>query len=48
MNSSKMTAKLGSAIYGLKQSGRKWGDLCAYALIADGFEQRKTDPCIFL
>ena len=45
---SKKTAKLEWAIYGLKQSGRKWGHLCADTLIADGFEQCKADPCIFL
>ena len=44
---SKRIAKLGRAIYGLKQSGCKWGHLCADTLIADGFEQRKADPCIF-
>ena len=27
------------AFYGLKQSARKWGNLCADTLIADGFEQ---------
>ena len=31
----KRTAKLGREIYGLKQSGRKWGHLCAGTLIAD-------------
>ena len=44
---SKRTAKLERAIYGLKQSGRQWGHLCADTLIADGFEQSKADPCIF-
>ena len=44
---SKRTVKLERAIYGLKQSGRKWGYLCADTLIADGFEQCKADPCIF-
>ena len=44
---SKRTAKLERAIYGLKQSGRKWGHLCADTLIANGFEQCKADPCIF-
>ena len=44
---SKRTAKLERAIYGLKQSGRQWGHLCADTLIADGFEQCKADPCIF-
>ena len=34
-------------IYGLKQSGRKWGHLCADTLIADDFERCKADPCIF-
>ena len=44
---SKRTAKLERAIYGLKQSGRKWGPLCADTLITDRFEQCKADPCIF-
>ena len=44
---SKRTAKLEREIYGLKQSGRKWGHLCAHTLIADGFEQCKADPCTF-
>ena len=44
---SKNTAKLERAIYGLKQSGRKWDYLRMDALIADGFEQCKADPCIF-
>ena len=44
---SKRTVKLGRAIHGLKQSGRKWVDLCADTLIADGFEKCQADPCIF-
>ena len=44
---SKRNAKLGRAIHGLKQSGRKWVHLCADTLIACGFEQCKSDPCIF-
>ena len=44
---SKKTAKLEREIYGLKQSGRKWGHLCVDTLIADGFEQCKADPFIF-
>ena len=44
---SKKTAMLNREIYGLKQSGRKWGRLCADTLIADGFEQCKADPFIF-
>ena len=44
---SKQNAKLERAIYGLKQSGRKWGHLCADTLIADAFEQCKADPYIF-
>ena len=44
---SRKTTKLERAIYGLKQSGRKWGHLCADTLIEDGFEQCKADPCIF-
>ena len=44
---SKRTAKQERAFYGLKQSGRQWGHLCADTLIADGFEQCKADPCIF-
>ena len=35
------------AVYGLKQTGRKWGHLCTDTLIADGFEQCKADPCNF-
>ena len=44
---SKRTAQLGRAIYGLKQSGCKWGHLCADTLISDGFEQCKADACTF-
>ena len=44
---SKNTAKLERAIYGLKQRGRKWDHLRVDALIGDGFEQCKGDPCIF-
>ena len=44
---SKKTAESERAIYGLKQSGCKWGHLCVNTLISDGFEQCKTDPCIF-
>ena len=43
---SKRTAKLERAIYGLKQSGHKWGHLCADTLIADGLEPCKADPCM--
>ena len=44
---SKRTAKLERTIYGLKQSERQWGHLCADTLIADGFEQCKADSFIF-
>ena len=44
---SKKTAKLKRAIYGLKQSRRKWSHLCADTLLADGIKQCKADPCIF-
>ena len=44
---SRKTTKLERANYGLKQSGRKWGHLCADTLVEDGFEQCKADPCIF-
>ena len=44
---SRKTTKLERAIFGLKQSGPKWGHLCADTLIEDGFEQCKADPCIF-
>ena len=44
---SRKTTKLERAIYGLKQSGRKWGHLCADSLIEHGFEQCKADPCVF-
>ena len=41
MNSRKNHAKLERVVYGLKQSGRKWGHLCADTLIAGGFEHCK-------
>ena len=41
------TAMLERVIYGLKQSGCKWGHLSVDTLIADGFEQCKADACIF-
>ena len=44
---SRKTTKLERAIYGLKQSGQKWGHLCADTLIEHGFEQCKADPCVF-
>ena len=44
---SRKTTKLERVIYGLKQSGRKWGHLCADILIEHGFEQGKADPCVF-
>ena len=44
---SRKTTKLERAIYGLKQSGRKWDHLCADTLIEYGFEQCKADPCVF-
>ena len=44
---SRNTTKLERTINGLKQSGRKWGNLCAHTLIEDDFEQCKADPCIF-
>ena len=44
---SRKTTKLERAIYGLKQSGRKWGHLCADTLIEHGFEQCKAGPCVF-
>ncbi|CAB1110128.1 unnamed protein product [Ectocarpus sp. CCAP 1310/34] len=36
-----------SALYGLKQSGREWGFEAADALIEDGYEQYRVDPCVF-
>ena len=44
---SRKATKLERAIYGLKQSERKWGNFCADTLIEDGFEQCKADPCVF-
>lgn len=45
---SRKNAKLERANYGLKQSGREWGHLCADTLlIIEGFEQCKADQCIF-
>ena len=44
---SRKTTKLERAIYGLKQSGRKWGHLCADTLTEHSFEKCKADPCVF-
>ena len=44
---SRKTTKLERAIYGLNQSGRKWGPMWADTLIEDDFEQCKADPRIF-
>lgn len=43
---SKRNASLEKAIYGLQQSGREWGRLCADTLTAEGFKQCRADPCI--
>ncbi|CAB1106624.1 unnamed protein product [Ectocarpus sp. CCAP 1310/34] len=39
--------KVERALYGLKQSGREWGFEAADALISNGYEQCRVDPCIF-
>ena len=39
--------KVERALYGLKQSGREWGFEAADALIANGYEQCRADPCVF-
>ncbi|CAB1099569.1 unnamed protein product [Ectocarpus sp. CCAP 1310/34] len=39
--------KVERALYGLKQSGREWGFEAAYALIENGYEQCRVDPCVF-
>ena len=44
---SRTIVKLERAIYGLKQSGRKWNHFCADTLIEFGFEQSMADPSIF-
>lgn len=44
---SKKKAKLETVIYGIKQSGRKWGRLSVDTLMTEGFDQCKVDPCTF-
>ena len=39
--------KVERALYGLKQSSREWGLEAADALIANGYEQCRADPCVF-
>ncbi|CAB1105630.1 unnamed protein product [Ectocarpus sp. CCAP 1310/34] len=39
--------KIERALYGLKQSGREWGFEAADALIENGYEQCRVDPCVF-
>ncbi|CAB1096963.1 unnamed protein product [Ectocarpus sp. CCAP 1310/34] len=39
--------KVERALYGLKQNGREWGFEAADALISNGYEQCRVDPCHF-
>ncbi|CAB1100124.1 unnamed protein product [Ectocarpus sp. CCAP 1310/34] len=39
--------KVERALYGLKQGGREWGFEAADALIENGYEQCRVDPCVF-
>ncbi|CAB1096840.1 unnamed protein product [Ectocarpus sp. CCAP 1310/34] len=39
--------KVERALYGLKQSGREWWFEAADALIENGYEQCRVDPCVF-
>ena len=39
--------KLNKALYGLKQSGRQWNETITNFLKKTGFEQLKSEPCIF-
>ncbi|KAE8242447.1 hypothetical protein A4X03_0g8033, partial [Tilletia caries] len=36
------------SMYGLKQSGREWNEVLVAALRKAGFEQLKSEPCIFV
>jgi hypothetical protein len=36
------------SLYGLHQSGREWYKLISSSLKDNGFEQAKTDPCLFI
>ena len=40
--------KLNKAIYGLKQSGRKWYGTLRDTLTSQGFKQMPFDPCVFV
>jgi hypothetical protein len=39
--------KLLRSLYGLHQSGREWNKLLTKTFLEAGFEQSKTDPCLF-
>jgi len=38
--------KINKSLYGLKQAGRNWNDLCVKVLKEAGFEQSKAEPCM--
>lgn len=40
--------KLKRSIYGLKQASRQWNIKLSQVLLACGFKQCKTDPCIYI
>ena len=42
-----VVCKVERSLCGLKQSGREWGFEAANALIANGYEQCRADPCVF-
>lgn len=39
--------KVDRALYGLKQNGCEWEFEAAHALIENGYEQCRADPCVF-
>ncbi|CAB1111877.1 unnamed protein product [Ectocarpus sp. CCAP 1310/34] len=46
-NMSGKVVKVERALSGLKQSGREWGFKAADAVIENGYEQCRVDPCVF-
>jgi hypothetical protein len=42
-----MMVRLGRALYGLPESGKRWYDCLSSFLVESGYVQSKTDNCIF-
>ena len=42
-----MMVRVGRALYGLPESGKRWYDCLSSFLVQSGYTQSKTDNCIF-